>query len=134
MPFKNLPVPGKKVRVLCVGLREEDRSRLTVFFKGTKFDFVFVDTLHKANIKLSQKDVYPVILTEKVLPDGVWKDVEEISGNSNVVVLCRLADEKLWAEVLNSGGHDVLNSHPLHQRETCRSIVLAWEHQIHPKH
>jgi FixJ family two-component response regulator len=42
-------------------------------------------------------------------------------------VTSRLADEYLWAEVLNLGGYDVL-AKPLDKQEVSRTLNLAWEH------
>jgi DNA-binding NtrC family response regulator len=71
-----------------------------------------------------------VVLCERDLPDGSWKDILEIVAPLDslpVIVTSRLADDRLWAEVLNLGGYDVLRK-PLDQDEVSRSISLAWEH------
>jgi len=41
-----------------------------------------------------------------------------------VIVISRLADERLWLEVLNAGGYDV-PARPLDVREAKRTIALA---------
>ena len=57
-------------------------------------------------------DRVPIIITEIRLPDGDWKDMlastREMTSPPNVVITNRLSDERLWAEVLNLGGYDVL--------------------------
>ena len=72
-----------------------------------------------------------VIVCERNLPDGGWKDVLEVTASlpspPPVVVTSRLADEYLWAEVLNLGGWDVL-AKPLDEQEVSRTLILAWEH------
>jgi len=54
----------------------------------------------------------PVILCDSELPDGNWKDllvaVAGIQSPPLAIVISRLADEYLWAEVLNLGDYDVL--------------------------
>jgi len=55
----------------------------------------------------------PVIFCEPALPDGTWQDLLDFSRK--VVVVSRLADESVWADVLNRGGYDVLAS-PLEER------------------
>ncbi len=42
-----------------------------------------------------------------------------------VIVASRLADEHLWVEVLNLGGHDVLLT-PFDRNELFRVLFLAW--------
>ena len=44
-----------------------------------------------------------------------------------LIVTCRLADERLWAEVLNLGGFDVL-AQPFYAREVVRSVNSACSH------
>jgi DNA-binding response OmpR family regulator len=43
-----------------------------------------------------------------------------------MVVASRLADERLWAEVLNLGGYDLLVK-PFNSIEVIRSMSLAWQ-------
>jgi DNA-binding response OmpR family regulator len=72
-----------------------------------------------------------VVVCERDLPDGSWKDVLDLTlalcNRPPVIVTSRLADECLWAEVLNLGGYDVL-AKPLDEREVYRAVQLAWEH------
>lgn len=53
-----------------------------------------------------------VVLTDLCLPDGTWFDVlNSVSGlksRPEVVVCARLADERLWSQVLEAGCFDVL--------------------------
>jgi DNA-binding response OmpR family regulator len=73
-------------------------------------------------------DRVPVIVCERDLPDGTWKD---ILGDTAVfpnppalVVTSRLADEYLWAEVLNLGGYDLL-AKPFSEPEVKRVLAAA---------
>jgi FixJ family two-component response regulator len=72
-----------------------------------------------------------VILTECCLPDGTWKDIlalaNEVCPNAQIVVTSRLADEQLWAEVLNRGAFDLL-AQPLEESEVIRVGTSAWMH------
>ena len=72
-----------------------------------------------------------VVVCEREMPDGSWKDILEIVCSLRPappsIVTSRLADERLWAEVLNLGGYDVL-AKPLDQEELRRSLSLAWQH------
>jgi DNA-binding response OmpR family regulator len=71
-----------------------------------------------------------VVVSERDLPDGSWKDVIEMVSSlpcpPPVIVTSRLADDYLWAEVLNLGGYDVL-AKPLDAGELSRTLKLAWE-------
>ena len=75
-----------------------------------------------------------VALTDTRLPDGhTWKDVlDEFGGFTEgplLIVADRLADEALWAEVLNLGGYDLLNT-PFEPAEVQRVVQLAWEFHL----
>jgi hypothetical protein len=71
-----------------------------------------------------------VVLCEHALEDGSWKDVLELAASRPypppLIVTSRLADERLWSEVLNLGGYDVLPQ-PLDRNEALRTIGLAWD-------
>lgn len=72
-----------------------------------------------------------VILTETCLPDGTWQDILSLANavcpDAQIVVTSRLADEHLWAEVLNRGAFDLL-AQPLDATEVIRVGTSAWMH------
>jgi DNA-binding NtrC family response regulator len=82
---------------------------------------------HAAELAL-RRDVFGVIIAERDLPDGNWRDVlsclERYSYNPLLIVVSRLADERLWAEVLNLCGFDVL-AKPFAHEEASRVIGHA---------
>src|SRR5687768_14714457 len=69
-----------------------------------------------------------VVLCERDLPDGSWKAIlnacEAMEKAPLVVVLSRHADDRLWAEVLNLGGYDVL-SKPFDATEVTRVVASS---------
>lgn len=73
----------------------------------------------------------PVVFCERDLPDSDWKDlfdrVSRLATPPLLIVASRFADGRLWSEVLNLGGHDVLLK-PLDGKEVTWSLGLAWEH------
>jgi DNA-binding NtrC family response regulator len=76
-----------------------------------------------------------VVVCERDLADCGWKDVLEVAASlpspPPVIVTSRLADEYLWAEVLNLGGFDVL-AKPLDKQEVSRTLNSAWERWAYP--
>lgn len=55
------------------------------------------------------------------------EDLANLSCPSMVIVAARVADEALWAEVLNLGGYDVL-AMPFDEEEVERVLTAAWRH------
>jgi len=71
----------------------------------------------------------PVVLCERDHADGNWEDllkaIVRLPAPPNLIVFSRLADESLWAEVLNLGGYDVLIK-PFEPEEVLRVTFAAW--------
>src|SRR5580704_7148112 len=69
-----------------------------------------------------------VVVCDQHLQDGDWrdllKDLQSESPAPPLIVSSRLADDRLWAEVLNLGGYDLL-THPFIATEVSRVVNLA---------
>jgi DNA-binding NtrC family response regulator len=85
-------------------------------------------TCREALDMLRQQEI-GVVLSEADLPGGNWKDVLDclasLAAPPRLIVTSRLADERLWAEVLNLGGYDVLET-PFEREEVLRVVDLAY--------
>lgn len=70
-----------------------------------------------------------VILSERDLPDGNWKDLlreaSRLWSSPELIVASRSADERLWCEALRLGAYDVL-AEPFQAAELCRVLESAW--------
>lgn len=70
----------------------------------------------------------PVILCHCSFADGNWRDLLDcIAGlpcPPRLVVTSELADDLLWAEVLNLGGYDVI-AQPFQESEVVRTLTSA---------
>jgi DNA-binding response OmpR family regulator len=115
-------------RLLLVGAVEDDCA-------GRLFD-QFPWTIQRVRscqeaMPLIGQHLTRVVVCERDLSDGNWKDVLEMAVARKyppvLIVTFRLADEQLWSEVLNLGGYDVL-AKPLDPTEVHRTINLAWQH------
>ena len=66
-----------------------------------------------------------------------WKNLLRYLRRSvpapQLIVASRLADDSLWAEVLNIGGYDVL-AQPFRREEVERVIAAARRHFDMPQH
>src|ERR1039458_10231563 len=111
----------------------EDRLRLSEIFRHSRWHLDLSECLNDARVLLAKAHI-GVVLTDSHLPDGGWKDVLHELGRRHikappVIVVSRLADERLWAEVLNLCGYDVLAT-PFHADEVRWSIISAWRHWL----
>ncbi len=88
----------------------------------------FARTCQEAWMALHQESV-DVILAECDFPEGLgWKqlldEVQNMGGLQPVIVTSRLADDCLWAEVLNLGAYDLVLK-PFDGEETVRVVGMA---------
>ena len=85
------------------------------------------ESCHTALQRL-RHDRISIVVCERDLPDGTWRDILEHLGASPerpfLIVTSRVADEWLWAEVLNLGGYDVL-AKPFNATETRHVLETA---------
>ena len=123
-------VPQVLVAALVVNPIPHDRSALRAIFARSKWKWVGVQTIEKASSWLAFSSPPPVVICERDLPDGDWKllydQTEALPRPPRFIVSSRLADEHLWAEVLNVGGHDVLAT-PFDEGEVSRVVQYASE-------
>jgi DNA-binding NtrC family response regulator len=107
-PFASLLDP---VVVLVVNGSQEETGEFRRLLNGSDWALQSVTSVAAAGEWLAGNST-PVVVCESRLPDGDWKDIlrlsTEMNTPPNVVVTSRSADERLWAEVLNLGGYDVL--------------------------
>jgi FixJ family two-component response regulator len=113
--------------ILMIGLSDEECSPIRAGAKGSGWRTQEVRGYREAILQLCREKA-PVIVCNSKLPDGAWEDVLGATATQTVrpriIVVSRQADERLWADVLNSGGFDVLAS-PYVERDVRRCIELA---------
>jgi DNA-binding NtrC family response regulator len=114
-------------RVLLISPDPEDAVFMREMVSTLGCQLESASDRHEAELAL-RRDVFGVVIAERDLQDGDWQDVlsclERYSYNPLLIVVSRLADERLWAEVLNRGGFDVL-AKPLAHEEATRVIGHA---------
>lgn len=112
---------------LAVNLLPEDRSSLAGILRGSGWTTEEVQTCQGA-VAAARKGTVPVLLCATRMPDGDWRTLLEGLGGLEsppaLIVISRLADECLWAEVLSAGGYDVLLT-PFEANEVERVLSLA---------
>ncbi len=124
-----------RIRLLLVG-RAENCSEIRNALGQSSLEHEVVEAANcgQAETLLAWNDV-TVIICEKDLDDGSWPDVLEharkAESRPSLVVCYRHADERLWAEILNLGGHDLLLSEPVVPDELVRVVESA--HRVCPR-
>src|SRR5262245_18331674 len=96
--------------VLVVGHSPQAGKKLAEILDVAHFRVLRTTTCQEALAKLYATEV-SVVICDRALPDGSWKDILKHVGphwSTSLIVTERLADNYLWAEVLNLGGFDVL--------------------------
>ena len=131
--LKKLPASSsypENIPILLVSPHTADFAALRQILHHSDWNIAHVDGVREANQHLLTR-APSVIVCERDLPDGSWKDVLKCSASLDnspmLLVVSRHADDALWAEVLNLGGYDVLLK-PFDKAEVARVVGMAWRH------
>ncbi len=120
--------PGERITALAVGLTDPDVTVLREVFQHCDWTLIEAPGSREALVELSLRSV-PVVVCARDLPDGTWpaflKSLQAMSCPPNLILTSGLVDSRLWAEVLNLGGYDVLPS-PFEPYELVRVLKVAW--------
>lgn len=123
------------VSVLSVSPSEDDRVLLAHVFSHSNWKLDHVGSCADA-IAFAKRGGVGVIISATELPDGSWQDIfnafKDQPAPPRVIVASHLADDKLWADVLDMGGYDVLGK-PFEQSEVIRVVSLAWRQWKHER-
>ena len=133
--MKNLPATPpfhENITLLAVNLDRDDRLSLERILDRRRWTIQGASSLRDATTLLRRQP--SLILCEQDLPDGSWRDLVRVTADSDgappIVVVSRDADERLWAEVLNVGGYDLLVK-PFDTSEVRRVTSMALRHSYH---
>ena len=125
---KSIPSPERTATVLAVSPLPADRVRLREILSQGNWKLHEASDCGEALALLRDKSV-AVLFCERDHADGNWEDLLKATARlpapPNLIVFSRLADESLWAKVLNLGGFDVLMT-PFEPEEVLRVTFSAW--------
>jgi DNA-binding NtrC family response regulator len=120
--------------LLSVSPCGEDHNALRRILSSTRWQIAAVNTCRRAISLLGHTHV-SVIVCEHELPDGTWQDILSLFADSRmpprVIVTSKVANEHLWAEVLNLGGYDVL-AKPFREQEVRHVLTSAGSGKAQP--
>jgi DNA-binding response OmpR family regulator len=133
LPYPKASQFYQRPSILSVSPSEEDHAVLSRALNDI-CEVVTTHTCQEAAEFLCRENV-PAIFCERDLPDGSWKYllsyVGELKDPPALIVTSRLADEHLWAEVLNMGGYDVL-AKPFREPEVRHTVEWALRMKASP--
>ena len=116
-----------RFRILFISGCADNARRLSQMLRPLRFEMHHAKTLQQARDKI-RKFAYRLIVTEATLPDAGWSEVVQTadrhSGNLPVIVTDPQADARLWSEVLNQGGYDLITQ-PFYAPEVQRILENA---------
>ena len=97
--------------ILLISQYREDEYFLREVLTNFTCPLETTERWQKAKLVI-RNHVLSVVVTESELPDGTWRDVlssvDQVPNPPLLIVVSQLADERLWADVLNRCGFDVL--------------------------
>jgi len=116
-----------RFRILFISGHPTNVQTLSQMLQSLPLALDHTDTLQQARIHLFQKR-YDAVLTDSKLADGNWLDVLHLVRDSpyetQLIVTDPQADSRLWSQVLNLGGYDLL-SQPFDEPEVRRILYNA---------
>jgi DNA-binding NtrC family response regulator len=117
------------IAVLLVGPRDSRRYVLRGILAPPQWHIHEACTCEEA-AKLLDRHRIGVTICDTDVRGGGWQallgNFEARPEPPKLIVSSRIADERLWAEVLNLGGYDVLVQ-PFDRREVLRVSRMAWQ-------
>ncbi|MEQ1884752.1 MAG: hypothetical protein ABL967_06795 [Bryobacteraceae bacterium] len=117
-----------RIRIVALLTDDADRHLLAGLAAKMRWSVEFAGTLGEARGLLQQRKT-PIVLYDRDLPATNWREAMHLLSSTPTpvytILLSRVADDYLWAEVMRRGGHDLIST-PLRMEDTVRAIRLAW--------
>jgi len=129
IPVASFPPRRRQTNAaLLISPFEQDHKLLQSLFREQGWKLHGAGSLESALERL-RRGIVSVVITERDLPVGNWKDVLgavlHLSSAPLIVVTSLHADDYLWVEALNLGAYDVLTK-PIDRMEAIRALNSAW--------
>ena len=122
------PIEVRPLSILSISTAFEDHQVLREILKDSGWRIAQARSCREALARLSRRHMQ-LVICESNLPDGTWRDmlhrIHVLAPPPVFIVTSRLADDYLWAEVLNLGGYNVL-AKPFRESEVKSMISSVW--------
>ena len=119
------------VSALLVGEYKSDRLLAQEIFRLAGWR-LFEARNRRSAMECLERNPVQVVLAQSDLPNWSWqnvlRDLRCMRRPPQLVVTSPTADDRLWAEVLNIGGYDVLLAEPFEADELRRVVASASRH------
>ncbi len=120
---------GTSTTVLAVLSETADQALLRSILDRSAWNLRLVPTFREAQAALHEART-GIVISDCCLSDGhSWRDlldeIETLPQPPPLLVASRLAENRLWAEVLNLGGYDLLVL-PFEASEVLHAVRSAW--------
>jgi DNA-binding NtrC family response regulator len=117
--------------ILAVFPADEDRASLIDIFAHSDWKIGFTGVQAETRRALLRSAVGAVVSDSRLADGYCWQDLlremQAMDGPPPLIVADRLADDRLWAEVLNLGAYDLL-AKPFDSREVLHAVTSACRH------
>jgi two-component system KDP operon response regulator KdpE len=131
---RSKPIELLPLSILSISTASEDHRVLREILKDSGWRIAQARTCREALARLSRRHM-PLVICESNLSDGTWRDmlhrIHALASPPVLIVTSRLADDHLWAEVLNLGGYNVL-AKPFRESEVKFMISSVWMREHRP--
>ena len=123
--------------ILVVLASPDDLKAVRQILNG-EWNLISAPDFQAARAAVSTWSSVDVIICSTCFSSGAsWKDllheVQQTPAPPQLIVADRFADDGLWAEVLNLGGHDLLAT-PFDAREVLYAVGMACRHRENENH
>jgi len=106
---------------------QEDRAALRRIIGPCRWELQWTGTCGEA-LDGFRRTTPAIVICDRDLADGDWRQLRDVLAREPkppiFIVTSRLADDALWAEVLNVGGYDLLLK-PFRAEEVIRVVHAA---------
>lgn len=117
---------------LLISPSQDDHDSLQVLLREEGWTLHSAYSLGSAS-SILRKALVTVIITAAELPVGTWRDVlvvtRLLANPPEIIVTSSYVDDRLWAEALNLGAHDVL-AKPFNKTEVIRTLNSVWNRDV----
>jgi DNA-binding NtrC family response regulator len=128
--FRNLTTrlrsDAEKIRVLAVLAEARDRACLDAIAAQEHWELKLSESCDSAREALKHYRA-DVILCDRDLNGCNWRDaITMLAASDNRTILATpTMDDKLWLEVIERGGFDVI-TRPFHEHRVIQTVTTAW--------